>query len=376
MWRTRTAATTCSHGSLTRASPGPTSRPLHRGQRPCRAWARSASRRTSSRRRSGSAETIWLYVVFNCATNARTAHDPGSRGSGWKPVARVESFHATPATILGGETKDEIGRWRGGKVSTRSERHTLSGSIEVDLPIRESPRMPAERSRFGTATFNSPHLVGEATPRGVPSRPLRVASARPSRRALSAVLPRDGCQGPRRVCGDSSDDQAGDGAMHAALESVAVLRRDAKPRRRPQRVVGRTAGAARLCERFRQLGCRYCGAFPEDCTYTHADCAREPSAVIRRHHHSDRSLCRWGFHSAGGTKDRRRSLCNRCESGCRPPQQDDSGSRDRSQESCSRAPRGGGRTPRARCRAGSEPLPIRSEAGGSDRVHVGSHSEV
>jgi superfamily II DNA or RNA helicase len=48
----------------------------------------------------------WLYVVYNCGTNPEihTIQDPMRLG--WKPVVRVEHYHATPATILGGETKE------------------------------------------------------------------------------------------------------------------------------------------------------------------------------------------------------------------------------------------------------------------------------
>ncbi len=47
----------------------------------------------------------WLYVVFNCGStpDLHTIQDPSRLG--WKPVVRVEHWHATPATILGGETK-------------------------------------------------------------------------------------------------------------------------------------------------------------------------------------------------------------------------------------------------------------------------------
>jgi hypothetical protein len=49
----------------------------------------------------------WLYVVFNCGTTPElhTVQNPALLG--WKPVVRVESYHVTPATILGGETKED-----------------------------------------------------------------------------------------------------------------------------------------------------------------------------------------------------------------------------------------------------------------------------
>src|SRR5262249_15592189 len=48
----------------------------------------------------------WLYVIYNCGTEPEihTIQDPVRLG--WKPVVRVEHYHATPATILGGETRE------------------------------------------------------------------------------------------------------------------------------------------------------------------------------------------------------------------------------------------------------------------------------
>jgi hypothetical protein len=53
------------------------------------------------------ADGYWLYVVFNCASKPElhTVQDPARLG--WKPVVRVESYLVTPATVLGGVTKDE-----------------------------------------------------------------------------------------------------------------------------------------------------------------------------------------------------------------------------------------------------------------------------
>ncbi|WP_437495048.1 protein NO VEIN domain-containing protein [Sorangium sp. So ce1014] len=52
-------------------------------------------------------EDYWLYVVFNCAEKPELhpVQDPARLG--WKPVVRVEHYHAMPQTILAGETKDE-----------------------------------------------------------------------------------------------------------------------------------------------------------------------------------------------------------------------------------------------------------------------------
>ncbi len=49
----------------------------------------------------------WLYVVFNCASEPELhpVQDPARLG--WKQVVRVESYLVAPATVLGGETKDE-----------------------------------------------------------------------------------------------------------------------------------------------------------------------------------------------------------------------------------------------------------------------------
>jgi hypothetical protein len=49
----------------------------------------------------------WLYVVFNCGSklDLHTVQDPARLG--WKQIVRVESYLVPPATILGGETKED-----------------------------------------------------------------------------------------------------------------------------------------------------------------------------------------------------------------------------------------------------------------------------
>jgi SNF2-related domain/Domain of unknown function (DUF3883)/Helicase conserved C-terminal domain len=54
-------------------------------------------------------EDYWLYVVFDCAGRPvlHPVQEPARLG--WKPVMRVEHYHAMPQTILAGETRDERG---------------------------------------------------------------------------------------------------------------------------------------------------------------------------------------------------------------------------------------------------------------------------
>ena len=52
----------------------------------------------------------WLYVVFNCKTTPELhiVQDPARLG--WKPVSRVEHYHAASATILGAVTQENRGQ--------------------------------------------------------------------------------------------------------------------------------------------------------------------------------------------------------------------------------------------------------------------------